>query len=312
MQLLVVLLGSSILLAYIAFSAPSNFPQASFVKIQKGMTITDTATYLKEHHIIRSATLFKVLALLHRGSAQIVSGAYFFHSQESLFTVTTRIVRGNYGMKPVRVTIPDGSSVNEITDILEEKIPDFDAESFRVLAKDKEGYLFPDTYFFLQGEDPSTALSLLETNFYNRMKEVSTAETLKKSDKPFPQIVTMASILEKEAATMHDRRVIAGILWKRITIGMPLQVDAVFPYIIGKYSLQLTRADLKTNSPYNTYTNKGLPPGPICSPSADAVLAAATPLATEYLFYLSDAGGVMHYSATYAEHLENKRKYLLN
>jgi UPF0755 protein len=105
---------------------------------------------------------------------------------------------------------------------------------------------------------------------------------------------------------------ISGILWHRISIGMRLQVDAVFPYIIGVNSLQLTKADLQTDSPYNTYLYAGLPPGPISNPSLDSILAAVTPTKTKDLYYLSDLQGNMHYCATYSCQLANKKKYLNN
>jgi len=122
----------------------------------------------------------------------------------------------------------------------------------------------------------------------------------------------MASILEKEGATTKDREMISGILWKRISIGMKLQVDAVFPYIIGVNSLQLTKAQLQTDSPYNTYTHAGLPPGPISNPSMDSIMAAITPTKSNYLFYLSDLHSVMHYCANYACQQANAAKYLGN
>ncbi len=93
---------------------------------------------------------------------------------------------------------------------------------------------------------------------------------------------------------------------------MALQVDAVFPYIIGKSSLELTRADLKTDSPYNTYTHKGLPPGPIANPGMTSIIAAVTPIKSNYVFYLSDKQGNFHYCATYACQLANQKKYLGN
>ena len=120
----------------------------------------------------------------------------------------------------------------------------------------------------------------------------------------------MASLLEEEAATLEDRQIIAGILWRRMAAGMPLQVDAVFPYIIGKNSFELTTNDLKTDSPYNTYTNRGLPPGPITNPGLDSILAAVTPQKTSYVYYLSDHDGNFHYSTTYEQHLQAKAKYL--
>ena len=120
----------------------------------------------------------------------------------------------------------------------------------------------------------------------------------------------MASLLEKEARTTESRRIIAGILWKRLEIGMLLQVDAVFGYIINKGSLQLTLEDLSIDSPYNTYRYKGLPIGPIANPGLDSLQAATMPILTDYLFYLSDKEGTMHYSETFEEHKRKKRLYL--
>jgi UPF0755 protein len=120
----------------------------------------------------------------------------------------------------------------------------------------------------------------------------------------------MASILEAEARTTETRKIISGILWKRMEIGMPLQVDAPFQYIIGKNTFQLTTNDLKFDSPYNTYKYKGLPPGPIGNPGLDAISATVNPIKTNYLYYLSDVRGNMHYAKTFAEHVINKEKYL--
>ena len=155
-------------------------------------------------------------------------------------------------------------------------------------------------------------LGALLTNFQNHITASSTAAAIAKFGKPQNQILTMASILEKEGATTKDREMIAGILWHRIAIGMKLQVDAVFPYIIGVNSLQLTKAELQTDSPYNTYLYAGLPPGPISNPSLDSILAAVTPTKTKDLYYLSDLQGNLHYCATFACQLANEKKYLNN
>ena len=129
-------------------------------------------------------------------------------------------------------------------------------------------------------------------------------------NKPLDDVVVMASLLEKEANEFKDRRKIAGVLWKRLEIGMPLQVDATFVYFLGKNTFELTLADLQTESPYNTYINKGLPPTAIANPGLDSLRAAVTPDENDYFFYLADYDGVTHFSETYAEHLRKKRKYL--
>ena len=120
----------------------------------------------------------------------------------------------------------------------------------------------------------------------------------------------MASLLEEEARTTRSRQIISGILWKRIERGMRLQVDAVFPYILGKNTFELTLDDLAVDSPYNTYRYAGLPLGPISNPGLDSLRAALHPVQTPYLYYLSDKNGVFHWSRTYEEHLKKKKLYL--
>ena len=123
-------------------------------------------------------------------------------------------------------------------------------------------------------------------------------------------IVTMASIVEKEATSTVDRQIIAGILWKRLADSYPLQVDAPFYYLLGKDSAHLTVVDLALDSSYNLYTHKGLTPTPIDNPGLDALSASINPTTTKYWYYLSDKKGNMHYAITYDEHLLNKEKYV--
>lgn len=299
------------LLYFLTAAAPLNFPGASLVKITADESPQDVAYVLKERGIIRSGYLFE-LGLKLYGHSKVIPGEYFFPSAQDIFTVSRRLARGDFELTPIRITIPEGVDSFEIGDLLGQKLPDFDTEWFVEDAQPNEGYLFPDTYFFLPGENPDTLITALETNFKKHIDDPGVAGSIKKFGKPLGDIVTMASLLEREAPDMHDRQIIAGILWHRLALGMPLQVDAVFPYIIGKNSFNLTRADLKTNSPYNTYTNKGLPPGPIANPGIAAIMAAITPIQTNYLYYLSDLQGNFHYSVTYAQQLVNQRRYLKN
>ena len=122
--------------------------------------------------------------------------------------------------------------------------------------------------------------------------------------------VIMASIVEKEARTSTNRKIVAGVLWNRLALGMPLQVDAVFGYIFNRDTYSPSLADLKTESPYNLYLHIGLPPGPIDNPGLDSLLAALHPTKTNYFYYLTDPNGVMHYATTFAEHQANQMKYL--
>jgi UPF0755 protein len=309
------LVGVLIFLIYfVTIAPPLNFPTASLIKIPEGSSVLEVGNQLAAAHVIHSARLFELAVRLESGSGdKIIAGEYLLPGPENTLTVAARLIGGDFELIPIRISIAEGATVREITALLAQKIPDFDSNTFLADALPEEGYLYPDTYFFLPGEDPQIVLHALLANFALHVTDnPKVAQAILAFGKPLPDVVTMASLVEKEAAVMQDRQTIAGILWKRISIGMPLQVDAVFPYIIGKSSLQLTKADLQTDSPYNTYTNKGLPPGPIGSPSTAAILAVVTPIKTKYIYYLSDSNSQFHFSVTYAGQLANMRKYLQN
>jgi len=148
----------------------------------------------------------------------------------------------------------------------------------------------------------------MENNFNVKISEIQ--DKIEKSKKSLKDVIIMASILEKEGNSFESNKIIAGILWKRIEIGMPLQVDAVFPYIIGKNTYELTLEDLKVDSKYNTYLHKGLPPGPISNPGIYSILATLEPIKTDNLYYLSDKNGTMHYATNFEQHKKNKELYL--
>lgn len=300
-----------VLFLYIGFiSAPFDFPVGVYVNIPIGNSLDQTAQILKERHIVRSLVVFEVLVRLFGGQRHVIAGEYFFPEKEGVLRVATRLGSGDFQVEPARVRVEEGATLSDIGALLAQKIPDFNLADFMRRAKGKEGYLFPDTYFFMPGQDTDAILGAFANNFATHLASIH--KQVEAFGRPLSDVMVMASLLEKEAADTQDRRIIAGILWKRIKLGMALQVDAVFPYIIGKNSFTLTKVDLQTDSPYNTYTNKGLPPGPIANPGLDAILAAVTPIDTSYLFYLSDLHGNFHYSATYDQHLAAKNRYLAN
>ena len=146
-----------------------------------------------------------------------------------------------------------------MAEIFSKKISIFNSEKFLKLAVPVEGYLFPDTYFFLPNITPEQIIDAMKNNFIKKVGDIYSK--IERSDKSLEEIIIMASILEEEARIFETKKIISGILWQRIKIGMPLQVDAVFPYIIGKNTYELTKEDLSIDSPYNTYKYKGLPFG---------------------------------------------------
>jgi len=300
------------LLYALTIAAPINFPSASLLKIPQGVTVAEAAELLKEKNIIHSTLVYQVASRIIPGGRKVIAGEYFFSGPQDVFTVAQRLAAGDHELIPVRVRVPEGATAKQITEILRQTVPDFDATAFYEAALPKEGRLFPDTYFFMPGEEPELVLTAFENNFLQHTNERALREAIEKFGKPLDEVLVMASLLEKEAANLEDRQMISGILWKRISIGMRLQVDAVFPYIIGINSLQLTKSQIQTESPYNTYLYKGLPPGPIANPSIDSIMAAVTPTKSNYLYYLSDLHSQLHYCATYSCQQANAAKYLGN
>ncbi len=292
---------------YVIFLAPPvSFPTGAYVKVEEGMSVKAIAAQFEERGVVSNAFLFEWTVRALGDDHRIQAGVYYFSRKDNLVWVAMRILGGDFETTAVRITIPEGSTVKDIARTLLEKVPEFNYPQF--MARAREGYMFPDTYFFRPGQSTEAILSIFDNNFRVRMLKAQKAITA--SGRSLEEILIMASILEKEANKTADRQMIAGVLWHRIQIGMPLQTDATFPYYLGRNTFEVTLTDLKTDHPYNTYTNKGLPPGPIGNPGLDSVLAAATPTKNNYIFFLSDRQGNFHYAVTYEQHLANKRKYI--
>lgn len=276
--------------------------------IEKGESLSGASSDLKSKNIVRSEIVLKSLLVLLGGNEGLKAGDYFFDKPVNAITVAKRLVKGIYGVESVRVTIPEGSSIFEIAKIAKTKLYKFNSENFINIASSSEGYLFPDTYYFLSNTDENTVLKTMMDRFDEKIKELE--PELSKFGRPLSDVIKMASILEEEARQEETRQIISGILWKRLDEGMLLQVDAAFYYVNGKNTFELTTEDLRTDHPYNTYTRKGLPPTPITNPGIDSIKASINPVPSLYYFYLSDNEGEMHYANTHDEHVKNKDKYL--
>jgi len=284
------------------------FPLKTIITIPEGASLATVARVLEEKEVIQNEFIFGLYVKYIKGEKSLVAGDYYFDENLTLRDVVHRVLHGTFGLEPVRVTIPEGATTYQMAEILGKKFERFDKGTFLLLARDKEGYLFPDTYLFLPNVTTEEILSTMERTFYEKLRILE--EKIAFFGKPVHEIVTMASLLEKEAWNYDDRRIIAGVLWNRLDIDMPLQVDAVFGFIGKTDTFSPKFSDLKTDSLYNTYKYEGLPPGPIGSPSLEALEAAVSPEETEALFYLHGRDGFIHIAHTYSEHLKNRRSYL--
>jgi UPF0755 protein len=267
-------------------TAPSNFIPRTVVSIEPGMSLHNVSAVLKKDNIIRFRLPFEFFMIIFGGEKHLISADYLFENKLPVWQVAERIARGEHHMPPVSVTIPEGFNVNQIADVFSLKLANFNKTNFLAQAKGLEGYLFPDTYFFLTSANEGDVIKSMSDNFDKKINPLLPKIIL--SGRTEKDIIIMASIIEREAEGSIDRGVIAGILWKRISIGMSLQVDAA----------------------PETYRTKGLPESPIGNPGTLAIESAINPQNSSYLYYLHDKNGNIHYAKTFAEHNQNIKKYL--
>jgi len=300
---------ATVLVAAYMFSAPGDFPEGQSVfTIDIGRPLVGVANDLEDAGYIRSKLVFSTFVTLLGGERRVSPGDYQLRYGQNVFQIAWQIARGNHGIERVKVTIPEGKTVGQIADLLDVAFPEFDAETFRTLAQSQEGYLFPETYFFFPAVTPDEAVRAMRAMFDFKTANLFSSAAL--GGRSVSSIVIMASLVEREAHGSDDRAVIAAILYKRLELGMRLQVDATVAYAAGKGDEALSKADFAIDSPYNTYRHGGLPPGPIANPGIAAITAALSPAKTSYLYYLHDKNGSIHYAKTYAEHQKNIARYL--
>lgn len=295
-----------ILIIITVFSIPSSklvFPQ--YFDVPKGSTLSSVADSLQSKGFIRGELSFKICVYLFGGSKHLMAGVYQFERPIGPCVIAERIVRGVYSITPEKITIPEGFLKKEIA-IKFSNFPRFDTARF--MDEAKEGYLFPDTYFFNHSMTDTEIAQIMTNNFDKQIKSLES--DIAKSKRSLDDIIKVASIVERETIFPEDRPKVAQVLWRRLDLKIPLQADVTFAYINGKGTFQLTDEDLKTDSPYNTYNRVGLPPTPIGNPGLDSIKAALYPSDTKYLYFLSDKKGRMYFAKTFEEHQVNREKYL--
>jgi len=271
---------------YFFFSAPADFPTGAIINVEQGSSLRAVSFKLEREHVIRSRIAFEAIAILYGGEKHLIPADYLLEDSFSVFEVARRIARGERNLAPIKVTIPEGFTLADMANAFSFKLTGFNKENFLAQAKFKEGYLFPDTYFFFTTDTEKEVIKSMSGNYEKKVAPIR-AQILAvgKSEK---EIMTMASIVEKEAKGDNDRVYISGILWKRLSLNMPLQVDA---------------------API-TYKVRGLPESPISSAGMEAIHAAIHPKASSYLYYIHDKTGAIHFASSFDEHKQNIAKYL--
>lgn len=277
--------GFFLVFIYYFLSAPFGNKDV-VIHISSGQSVSSVALELSNEKAVRSDFTLKIFIKLLKKGTGVVSGDYLVSKNSPVWVVAWQVARGHHNIEPIKVTIREGLTNEEIASLFADKLVGFRKDLFLSEVNGKQGYLFPDTYLFFPLDSANEIVEKLSNNFQKKIKSIS--EDIANSGKKLSDIIIMASILEGESGGKDDIYIISGILWKRIALGMPLQVD------VEK----------------STYKNKGLPPNPLNNPGLIAINASIKPAPSSYLYYLHDKSGKVHFAITFEEHKNNISKYL--
>ena len=291
------------------------------VKIREGLSTAEIAERLAEKGIIDSSLKFRFVARLRGYDDKFRPGSYTFTANMSDDEVFAKLLTGE--KKLVQFTVPEGFGVKEIANRLY-NLDLVDKEEFLKAAADfapydymkkhknvffaSEGFLFPDTYVVENDVEIEEILSLMANTFDEKLNVAMRAQAAK-MDLSIYDLITLASLVEREVRFPEDRPIVAQVLLKRLRLNMPLQTDATLQYLMDTPKEEVSIADTQIDSPYNTYQHVGLPPGPIANPGMASIEAVLHPAETDYLYFVADRSGHNHYAYTYEEHLNLVNKY---
>ena len=296
----------------------NNLKKEISFQIPPGSSLHKVSKILKKNKIINNETFFILAVTLMGYEKKLQAGKFNFQKNTNNFQLIKKLVYGNESL--VKVTVLEGWSLIQISKEIEKKIgikqmdflevsrhPQF-LKKLGIVAKSLEGYLFPETYFFSEGVSPE---SIIETMVFQFRKNFSTKFKNRMQDIGFNEIevITLASIIEGEAIFDIERSKVSSVYHNRLRKGMKLQADPTIQYIIEGPPRRLLNKDLKIESPYNTYLNYGLPPGPINNPGLQSIKAALFPMETNFYYFVAKGDGYHTFTKTEKEHRIAKKKF---
>ena len=292
------------------------------VKVVKGDTLSDVADKLEAAGVIKSAFVFKLQARYEGYGTEIQTGRYTFERGQDADVIFHKLATGR-AVPTIAVTVPEGLTLDQTAQAVA-KDSGVTAAQFERAARETDydyaflehpgikttqGYLFPAKYDFEKGVTAQQIVDRLLGQYLVETQDLDIAGARDRLGLTEHQLVTVASLIEKEAASPREKPLVASVIYNRLDRDMPLQIDATIQYALKGPKENLSLRDLKIDSPYNTYENKGLPPGPICSPSQESLEAALNPERTNYLYYVLKADGQGHFfTSDYQDFLRAKEK----
>lgn len=307
-----ILLGISF---FLLFHGPAN---EAIITISPGMTSGEIAELLAERDLVRSPTVFRIVTKIGRVDDKLKAGTYRLNSNMGTVGIVQALARGDVQL--VRFTVPEGLSVKDIANLLEARglaskerfihLAGGHDPDFKIIHGDMEfsgnleGYLFPDTYTVETGIAEEELIKVMVRRFMEAVLPEWSQEAVHENARKLGLhgVITLASIIEKEAKLPEERPLVASVFYNRLRLNMPLQSCATVQFALDTWKDQLTHEDLKVDSPYNTYIRPGLPPGPIASPGLSSVRAALRPADSDYLYFTADQKGGHIFSKTFGDH----------
>ncbi len=287
----------------------TTLPQSVTVEIPDGSGTEGAAQALVDGGVVQSAVSFIAYATISGQRSAIRSGTYTFSGDVNMPLVMSVITKAQSLQNEVEVTLLEGWTTEQMGEALAQALP-FTADDYVRAANAQEvnGYLFPDTYRFFVDATVQDVIDKQVAEFNAKFTpEMETALAAKGRTKK--DAVILASIVEKEARTFSDKKLVAGVFWKRLDNGKRLESDVTLNFITGKTSTAVPLSDTFIESAYNTYRNDGLPPGAISNPGYDALYAAVYPEEANYWYFIATPDGEVLYSETYEQHLQYKAQY---
>lgn len=332
--LAVIVVGIAVATAFIAggflfqpahADASSQAPEFVF-EILPNQSLRTVSRRLVAEGLARNALAIELYGRYEGLEARLQAGRYLVSPRMSPVEILRKIANGDAVFDEITITIPEGWSLNDIEEHFE-ALGLFTKERFAQAAVMQpayrdfpilaaleddtilDGYLFPDTYRIFPDSTPESIVRRMLTNFQRRMTD-DLLERVAATGRSIHEILTLASIVQKEANDASQMPDVAGVFWNRLRDGIRLESDATVNYVLGTRKRQPTFADTEVDHPYNTYENDGLPPGPIGNPGMEAILASISPADHDFYFFLHPIDGRIVMSRTFAEHLDNKARYL--
>lgn len=287
---------------------PSAFTPGSTFRVQPGSSVRSIARQAHADGFVRSSLLLNLILNSRYKPNDLFAGDYYFAHPSNVFIFAATLAGKQAKTTQTRLTFPEGITIKTMATLAASQLPEFSTEEYIKLADGNEGKLFPETYFVPSTFKASDLVSLQLSTYEEKINPLR--PLIASSSLAETEVLTLASIIEREANNIDSMRTVAGIYLNRLALGMPLQADASIEYILDKPLGELVPEDLKIDSPYNTYLYSGLPPTPIGNPGLQAIEAVLDPIESDYFYYLTAPDGTFYYAKTHTEHKQNIERYL--